>query len=567
MRFFQICFFSFSFIFSLNAFSRPKPKQKNTHFETIVLLAKTVSKFLSLGPSTSSHAGPSLYLRSQEGASLLFHEQDLTWIAENIPQLNQEILSSREHSPHSTADTIDLPQRSYVLLQFISFLSRNFEEGTSELLSSIPHLRFESFIRELRSLNSSTLNSFFISALRRNYELELNHRDSLEARYAKEWFRYVDVHEPYNFYRDCRIPNEFHPEAMHEHLHETMLERGVLVSVGSERSFFALLQSPERIEGLIGRDLNPKIIAYMHFNNLLFKISRSIDEYRELSSSKISNFHCYIENIIIKIYTSSMEPSLKRFYIFHLKDFAEAYLDIDQEDQWKRDLHGHFEAVAYYKYTPLFRKLQHYALSGNMIFTLGDVNDLKFINEDTVSVVDTSNVWAYSLLDFKLSKMNEYPRILWTYLPTTRNPNTAYHSYEFYSLTEEDEREDAKLLINSILEALSYWEKKPLSALKFFNDPDVESDFNVIPSTAITLQAISRFRDLANRIEELPHFGPFIYHTGMIYLINNADSKTLDRFVVALSRNNSEAKRIKAFLVPYSSELRSDFVFRVFPEL
>ena len=62
--------------------------------------------------------------------------------------------------------------------------------------------------------------------------------------------------------------------------HIQKMEQGLIVSVGTERSFFDLaLADQSRCEGLVVRDINPKVKAYVDFNVLLFRIANSRKDY------------------------------------------------------------------------------------------------------------------------------------------------------------------------------------------------------------------------------------------------------------------------------------------------
>src|SRR5579872_1647372 len=72
--------------------------------------------------------------------------------------------------------------------------------------------------------------------------------------------------------RDYREPNECGPNHIKPHL--ALMEKGWIVSVGSERSFFDILLSPEeQCEGLIILDIDPRIKAYCDFLILLLRMS------------------------------------------------------------------------------------------------------------------------------------------------------------------------------------------------------------------------------------------------------------------------------------------------------
>ena len=76
-------------------------------------------------------------------------------------------------------------------------------------------------------------------------------------------------------------PNERIPVNVRPHL--LKMQRGLIVSVGTERSFFDLLLSdPNLCTGLVVRDVNPRVKAYVDFNTLLLTIATSRLDYRAL---------------------------------------------------------------------------------------------------------------------------------------------------------------------------------------------------------------------------------------------------------------------------------------------
>ncbi|MBS0627329.1 MAG: hypothetical protein JSS09_03870, partial [Verrucomicrobia bacterium] len=97
----------------------------------------------------------------------------------------------------------------------------------------------------------------------------------------------LDITKTVDF-RDFRRPNEFGITA-YRHVFK-MDEPGLLVSTGTERSFYGLIQAvlaspPNYCQGLIIRDINPKVKAYVDFNVLLLRLATNVTEYKELSHS------------------------------------------------------------------------------------------------------------------------------------------------------------------------------------------------------------------------------------------------------------------------------------------
>jgi hypothetical protein len=110
---------------------------------------------------------------------------------------------------------------------------------------------------------------------------------SLEQELEKEGCWQIDLDQWCSFY-DFLEPNEGNPQKLIPHLQE-ISKKGVVVSTGTERSFFfllflvKLLANKNLCEGLIIKDINPKVKAYVDFNVLLLRITKTVEEYRELS--------------------------------------------------------------------------------------------------------------------------------------------------------------------------------------------------------------------------------------------------------------------------------------------
>ncbi|MBS0627793.1 MAG: hypothetical protein JSS09_06235, partial [Verrucomicrobia bacterium] len=97
----------------------------------------------------------------------------------------------------------------------------------------------------------------------------------------------LDITQTVDF-PDCRTPNEGGIEA-YRHVFK-MDEPGLLVSTGTERSFYGLIQAvlaspPNYCQGLVIRDINPKVKAYVDFNVLLLRLATNVTEYAKLSHS------------------------------------------------------------------------------------------------------------------------------------------------------------------------------------------------------------------------------------------------------------------------------------------
>jgi len=255
----------------------------------------------------------------------------------------------------------------------------------------------------------------------------------------------VDVHADCGF-RDYLEPNEGTHRNVQPHL-ERMSE-GLLVSTGTERSFFDLLFSPEdKCKGLVVRDINPRVKAYVDFLTLLLRISGSRDEFVLLSATPSKeDFQARINQIRSKIQTTSMPEEMARYYLLHLDDFAKVYFGVHNRLPPAGDNFG----IDYRSDDSLFEKLQKYAKSGNIVATIGDIGDLEFLGHRKVSVVDTSNILDYTMLDFR-GRGAFNPRIIYTYQDSQI---THFYSYILAGLNEA-ERSELERLIDIVKDAHS----------------------------------------------------------------------------------------------------------------
>jgi hypothetical protein len=139
---------------------------------------------------------------------------------------------------------------------------------------------------------------------------------SLEEEFAEQHIREVNVNEDCNF-TDFLAPNENSPEDVIEHLKKS--EVGILVSTGTERSFFnicAIQDNFKGFKGLVVRDINPKVKAYVDFNTALIRISDTREEYNSWTLEDI-------EKITNKLKNNSMSQKIKSYYIENAMIFGE----------------------------------------------------------------------------------------------------------------------------------------------------------------------------------------------------------------------------------------------------
>ena len=331
--------------------------------------------------------------------------------------------------------------------------------------------------------NLTNLDLFKLRANSNEYQT-LSRYPSLEMQFADQCLVDVDVHAKCNF-DDFLEPNEYEPEGIEPHLKmveqgicntaegvATLEQEGLHVITGAERFFFMHCFSDEKkCQGGVGRDINPRVKAYNDFNILLLRIAKNKEEYIALSETvyyedspeeKIAAIKTRISIIAEKMENSDDIPNkVKDYYRKHLQDFAFLYLQ--QPRRWKKDPsleskqfvsfsdsnHRYFKSCQYHLDNAQFLKLQACAKSGNMISTIGGINDLVFLKSRKVTVIDTSNISDYVMLDIRLGN-NLKPLVIHTH--GTGRPTT-YCSYIHEPLTKQEDCE-FDMLVKSIKSAL-----------------------------------------------------------------------------------------------------------------
>lgn len=237
---------------------------------------------------------------------------------------------------------------------------------------------------------------------------------------------------------DYREPNEGNPQAIEPHLKKAWDREGIAVSTGAERSFFHLLFSDHcRCQGIVIRDINPPIIAYVHFNILLLRIAIDVEDYANISSSKRD-----LAGIKERVLSSEIPEKFREFYLRHFDALAVSYYQ--NLFQWKDENKRYFQAVQYQENPTQFQILQSYARSGNIIATLGDISDLSSFYLDEVVVVDVSNIDCYTILDIQCNNVKEAPTILWT---RQHIENATYSSRKHCPLSRLEREEMNQLLL------------------------------------------------------------------------------------------------------------------------
>lgn len=247
-------------------------------------------------------------------------------------------------------------------------------------------------------------------------------------------------------------------------------EPGLLVSVGSERSFFDLIVcaqiSGDNCLGLVVRDVHPKIKAYIDYAVMLLRISRDCAEFEELASSSLKKGEAGYEQFRInkikdirdRIVKGKLPSILQNYYQRNLEDFFTIY----HEESRRFWLIGSSEGlINYHKEKENFSILQSYAIQGNIIASLGDVNDLEFLSNRTLGVIDVSNIPSFAMIDFCSHHQVFHPRVIWTAFEKSIGVSlkTNYFSFVYTKLSEEEREEVDEMLL---LLAASYthrWKK------------------------------------------------------------------------------------------------------------
>lgn len=229
------------------------------------------------------------------------------------------------------------------------------------------------------------------------------------------------------------FPNEYSPERIKPHL-----EPGLWVTTGTERSFFLLsMDGEDQCEGVVVRDVNPLVKAYNDFNILLLRLCDTREEYAELSTRPAymdkddGDARLLQDRIPIirqKLQAANISPELKTYYLENLASLATIYFNERQD--WRTIEKENFTHCRYDLLNELFLRVQKKAREGNFVSTVGCINDLTFLGERKVAVIDTSNISDYIFIDPKFA-FPSTPRLI----HTTNIPFTKFHSHKFVPLT------------------------------------------------------------------------------------------------------------------------------------
>ncbi len=368
----------------------------------------------------------------------------------------------------------------------------------------------------------------------------------LELNFARYVNRPVNIQEEIHF-ADFLEPNEGTPGNIRLHLEK--MAKGLIVSTGTERSIFDLLLSPEGMcTGLVVRDINPRVKAYMDFLILLVRIAEGREEFVALSQRpEIEEFDNRLEEIRHKIYRSDLPEAMKEYYLHHLRDFASLYFP--RSHLPKR---GDNSPVDYRKSDPLFIKLQRFAKAGNIMVTVGDIGDLEFLGTRSIAIVDASNICDYIPIDLR-GRGIFHPRVIWT-IP--HPASTQYHSY-----LHEDISEAGRTTIDRCMKILFASGVRTVSQLINYKLVMQEGDrqpFDSVPKFSYSSRVVSQLTSTVHPYfiysEELGWIGfhPKYYH----FTLGRLEAATPDQ--VALLLGNPKIRDQVGVLVRLHEKLRPE---------
>ena len=228
-------------------------------------------------------------------------------------------------------------------------------------------------------------------------------------------------------------------------------ESGLIISTGTERSLFDLIlcaeANGESCEGLVVRDINPKVKAYIDFVVMLLRISKTREEF----CSYIQDIYTRkgqlpeekgLERIRVALADASLPEQAKKYYATHLEDLAEIYCRTTQD--WRSIRVDDFRCVQYYEKDDLFKIVQRYAKAGQIIATVGDIQDLTFLGERKVQAIDVSNIPDYIMIDIAKEAW-----IIWT-SPSTQ---TKYYSCRNHPIKDPNEKAELHQLAKEFYRA------------------------------------------------------------------------------------------------------------------
>lgn len=278
---------------------------------------------------------------------------------------------------------------------------------------------------------------------------------SLERLLHESAFAIVDLKAEMSF-GDYLKPNEEGAVAIARHLSLIEVD-GAIVSAGTERSFFDLALC-ENCTGLIVRDINPRVKAYVDFNVVLLRLSSSLGDYRRMSSELVANrdralgatsrarrkksaaesapilaeyegaWRAILDEVRHRCEADTEMPAdAKAYYLSQVQEFGEIYFQ--NQSDWR--LCEGFDGVRYDVDELMFEKLQSAAKRGQIVATVGDIAQLRFLDDVNIAAIDVSNIVQYTTIKFELNTARN-PRVVWTLGPFSK---TFYFSYIYAPLS------------------------------------------------------------------------------------------------------------------------------------
>ncbi len=390
---------------------------------------------------------------------------------------------------------------------------------------------------------------------------------NLEAIYSDQCFKKLNTTGEH--YWDMFLePNECGVQNVAEHLKTG--KGGVILSTGTERSFFDLLLrsqlEPKMSMGLMIVDINPKAIAYANMVILLLRIAKDVQDFSVLSGPNRGNKHGISQMFLFlslrkplpfltdqeivdkttmireRVLASDIPQTAKEFYLNGLDDFAKVYFqssnewrlsgnDAVIEEYWRENVKPleetwkssgidvgqpvykiaskAFENVQYHKEKKQFEILQRFARAGSIVALCEDLPRLQFLHKkQEVAVIDLSNIDEYCPIDLPCPSPKFSPRVIWT---CCNFPSATYRSYTHHPKEEslaEKEKKEFDLLIHE-LQSISV---VPRSKPNLFFRPEDPRDLMKIPEQRRPFGYYPSNLDILRTykkkwVAELPHVG------------------------------------------------------------
>jgi hypothetical protein len=243
-------------------------------------------------------------------------------------------------------------------------------------------------------------------------------------------------------------PNEGSPERIAPLL--AGMNHGVLVAPGTYRLFFDAGLAPlEKCIGFVGRDINPNAKKINDFIMLLWRLSPSAQDMHYLTTppanaeAKNSRFREISRRMVAD---QIMPLFMKEYYSLNYRDFGELFYSLNQWWMQSRT----YEEVKLFENEILFQRIRQYIVAGKIVSTVGDINDLAFLQDYPIGMVDASNIHRSTFIDLHGSQFVNPVPVIWT---DQHNFYTTYHSFLFQKLNDE-EREELKGMHTDLQKAL-----------------------------------------------------------------------------------------------------------------